>query len=230
MARQVTKDYLKKETQEFDLETIFILDLRAKSISDLGCIGSCVNLMHLNLSNNNLNSIMSLRTLHLLERLDISMNKLSALSGLEHLESLKWLNVSGNFLNNIDCLLPLTKNMNLKTLILKDKLSSNPLMDSLTSPDITNMLSQLEILNGESLVGFGSEFNKMCSDMEGTSKEYSNLMHMDFSRWTSHYPEPCYLRISIEKNEVYEHACQVAVECEELSGKINDKLSSRLGI
>jgi len=227
MTHQITERYLKKETQEFDLETIFILNLKSKSINDLGCIGSCVNLIHLNLSNNNLRSVMSLRTLLLLERLDISLNKLSALSGLENLESLKWLNVSGNLLTNIDCLLPLTKNMNLKTLILKDKLLSNPLLDINTTPraDVISMLSQLEILDGESLIGYGKDFNNTCSDMEGISKEYSNLMNVDFSKWKSYYPEPCYLRIGIEKNKVYEAAHSIAMECEALSKKINEKLS-----
>ena len=71
MALEVSRNYLKKETQEFDLETIFILNLSGKQIQNVGSIGECTNLVHLNLSYNNLTSVMALHTLAQLQRLNL---------------------------------------------------------------------------------------------------------------------------------------------------------------
>jgi len=232
MAPELTKSYLKKESQEFDLETIFILKLDGRAISDLGCIGMCTSLIHLNLSYNKLRSVMALRTLTQLQTLDVSVNQLSALSGLEQLESLRRLNACGNQLSNIDCLLPLTKVKTLRSLTLKDKLSTNPLLNCSENEDnvrsnIIQMLGQLHILDGDLLTREGKELSKVCSDIETLADQYSNIDKMSFSlQSTTFTAQPCYLQIGIEKNKTYDSACAVAAECEELSKRIQEELET----
>ena len=234
MSTELTKSFLKKESQEFDLETVFILKLNGRSINDLGCIGQCTNLVHLDLSHNNLRSVMALRTLTQLQNLDLSVNKLTALSGLEHLELLGRLNVSGNQLNSLDCLLPLTKVRSLRSLTLKDVSFSNPLLknsdnESQVRSNVIQMLGHLHILDGELLVDEGEELSKLCGDFEVLAHQYSNVDKltsvMDYS--TAYTPEPCYLQIGIEKNKIYDAACAVAAECEVLSDAIHKELERK---
>ena len=231
MSTQLTKAFLKKESLEFDLETIFIMKLSGRSISELGCIGMCTSLVSLDLSHNNLQSVMALRSLSQLETLDISVNKLTALSGLEQLDALRRLNVCGNLLNNIDCLLPLTKVQTLRSLTLEDRHFSNPLLKQSSNgvqvrSNIVQMLRQLDILDGELLSGEGAELKQMCEDIEHLVEQYMNVEKLSCSVESAALftVDPCYLQIGIEKNKVYDEACAVAAECETLSGIIHQKL------
>lgn len=227
--RKITKDYLKKKTQEFDLETIFVLNLKNKSLYDLGCIGNCINLVFLDLSKNNLTSVMSLCQLFFLERLDLSENKLSALSGVEHLESLKSLNVAGNLLGKTECLLPLTNTLSLKTLFIEVNFLSNPLYEyeKNAKDTILNMLPKLELLDGESLIGYGKQFNSMCTHMGTLAHKYSDLMNVDhLNEQSLYFPDSSNIRIGMEGNDVYEKVCKLSTECNELSKKLHEELST----
>jgi len=151
----INEEYLKDKTQEFDVETIFTLSLNGLGLFDVGCLGNCINLQSLNLSNNKLSSVLALKSLTQLEYLDLSSNRLSALTGLECLESLISIDVAGNFLNSIDCFLPLTKIQSLKLLRTKDRQSNltNPVYSDVNNNNneldeaIVEMLTNLSIFN-----------------------------------------------------------------------------------
>lgn len=215
MAQVITPRFLKDETQQFDLETIFVLSLNNRGIFDLGCIGECVNLVYLDLSSNKLSSVMALRKLNCLESLDVSSNRLAALSGLERLESLSRLNISGNFLNSVDTLLPLTKLEKLKTLILKDdeKNLTNPFYASNcdASKQIVELLPWLEIINGEPQLSEGKEFNRICSEMDVCSSKYNHAVSLDWKAST--FEEPSFVRLGFERNSAYEKAEEIANNC-----------------
>ncbi|XP_057305799.1 leucine-rich repeat-containing protein 61-like [Hydractinia symbiolongicarpus] len=218
MAQVITSRFLKDETQQFDLETIFVLSLNNRGIFDLGCIGECANLVYLDLSSNKLSSVMALRKLTCLESLDVSSNRLAALSGLERLESLSRLNISGNFLNSVDTVLPLTKLDKLKTLILKDdkKNLTNPLYASNcdASKQIVELLPWLEIINGEPQLGEVKELNRICSEMDVCSSKYNHSVSKQLLDWkASTFEEPSFVRLGFERNGAYEKAEEIANNC-----------------
>jgi internalin A len=96
----VTKDFLKKESANFDVECIFQLNLQNKGIiskkrkyllvfptldwyfldiTNLGSLSECSNLEILNLSFNDINNLSSLKTLINLQYLNLSCNRISNL-------------------------------------------------------------------------------------------------------------------------------------------------------
>lgn len=161
----VTKILLKTRSGEFDLESIHSLNLRDLGISDLGCISECTSLERLNLSRNDICKLTKLAGLNNLTHLNLSANRIVSLEGLQALESLQHLNLVGNLIGSVDSLRCLTGLDKLKTLRLCDKIQelSNPVcLHQNYMSDMIALFPNLEWLDGEKLIGRGSEFFQMC--------------------------------------------------------------------
>jgi len=91
-----TKEYLKAITGKFDIETIFVLNLKEKNVNKLNAIVMCLNLTVLNLSYNKMNSVSGIGALKVLKFLDLSYNQITNIDDLECLSGLKNLNLQGN--------------------------------------------------------------------------------------------------------------------------------------
>jgi hypothetical protein len=91
-----TKEYLKAITGKFDLESIFVLNLKEKNLAKLNAVILCINLTVLNLSCNKLNSVSGIGALKDLQFLDLSYNQITNIDDLEYLTSLKNLKLQGN--------------------------------------------------------------------------------------------------------------------------------------
>ncbi|XP_043536085.1 leucine-rich repeat-containing protein 61 isoform X5 [Chiloscyllium plagiosum] len=76
---KVTVQMLKSRTGQFDLESILFLKLRNIGITNLGCIGDCVNVERLDLSGNDISNLAPLTSLKVLIVLNLSANRISNL-------------------------------------------------------------------------------------------------------------------------------------------------------
>jgi len=227
----INEEYLKDKTQEFDVETIFTLSLNGLGLFDVGCLGNCINLQSLNLSNNKLSSVLALKSLTQLEYLDLSSNRLSALTGLECLESLISIDVAGNFLNSIDCFLPLTKIQSLRSLRTKDRQRNltNPVYSDVNNNNndvdeiIVEMLTNLSIFNDEPLRGEGEEFHQAYHEVNNHKQSSFKKVTTTWKPFVYNQEIP-YIRVGFEKNEVFEKAKAHYLECENESQKAHSIL------
>ncbi|XP_020347754.1 leucine-rich repeat-containing protein 61 isoform X2 [Oncorhynchus nerka] len=169
---KVTAVLLKSRTGEFDLESILFLKLRGLGIYDLGCIGDCINLERLDLSGNNITNLAPLSSLRLLQILNVSANRISNLD-ISCCDSLQSLNVAGNLISSIDnihCLQSLRKLENIR---LKDNTYNytNPVCKNSSYRNILlEMFPNIRVLDGERVVGRGSDLYKLCKDIDETIK------------------------------------------------------------
>jgi Leucine-rich repeat (LRR) protein len=76
---KISIDFLKQESCNFDLETVFILDLSRKDLKYLDGIKECSNIEILNLSNNEINDLTGLKGLNKLQYLNLSFNQIKYL-------------------------------------------------------------------------------------------------------------------------------------------------------
>ncbi|XP_072409392.1 leucine-rich repeat-containing protein 61 isoform X4 [Chiloscyllium punctatum] len=76
---KVTVQMLKSRTGQFDLESILFLKLKNIGITNLGCIGDCVNVERLDLSGNDISNLAPLTSLKVLVVLNLSANRISNL-------------------------------------------------------------------------------------------------------------------------------------------------------
>jgi Leucine-rich repeat (LRR) protein len=178
-AKRITKQMLKNESREFDVESIHTLDLHGRGISDLGCLSQCSGLERLDLSWNSITSIDLLMTLTNLVYLDLSSNQISVLVDLHHLEHLSFLNLAGNLIRSVDAVCHcLSDLLCLTELRLKDVSLglSNPVCDSPTYIHcICSSLSHLVILDGERLESDGTDTSQMCADIDNMIQECKSL-------------------------------------------------------
>lgn len=182
---KVSAVLLKSRTGEFDLESILFLKLRCLGINDLGCIGECMSLERLDLSGNSITNLGPLSSLRLLIVLNVSANRISSIEPLSGCESLQSLNVAGNLIcsiENLHCLQPLRK---LESIRLKDNTYnySNPVCKNTSYQNILlEMFPNIKVLDGERVVGRGSDLYQLCKDIDDTIKAglYKN----------GHLPEP----------------------------------------
>jgi len=197
----INEEYLKDKTQEFDVETIFTLSLNG------------------------------LESLTQLEYLDLSSNRLSALTGLECLESLISIDVAGNFLNSIDCFLPLTKIQSLRSLRTKDRQRNltNPVYSDVNNNNndvdeiIVEMLTNLSIFNDEPLRGEGEEFHQAYHEVNNHKQSSFKKVTTTWKPFVYNQEIP-YIRVGFEKNEVFEKAKAHYLECENESRKAHSIL------
>ena len=99
MKVNLSDEYIKAVTGEFDLETIFDLELTQKQITSLGSLPKCISLVYLDLSQNQITEILGLDNLIELEFLDLSFNNISNIAPLGALLKLRNLKLHGNNIN-----------------------------------------------------------------------------------------------------------------------------------
>jgi Leucine-rich repeat (LRR) protein len=75
--RKLTPLFLKTYTQKFDLMTIFLLDLSKKSLTAIGSLPECTNLLMLDLSYNGISVITGIESLINLKHLNLAYNKVT---------------------------------------------------------------------------------------------------------------------------------------------------------
>ena len=107
----------KPQIEEADLKTIFFLDARGKSISDLTGLEKCVNLAEVRLSENQIQNLQPLAELKNIQSLDLASNRIQDVTPLSGLVKLQYLQLAGNQIEKIE---GLAKLENLRTLFLSD--------------------------------------------------------------------------------------------------------------
>ncbi|KAM3609483.1 uncharacterized protein V6R79_015600 [Siganus canaliculatus] len=230
---KITPALLKSRTGEFDLESILFLKLRGLGIHDLGCIGECVNVERLDLSGNNITNLAPLASLRLLSVLNLSSNRISNLESLRSCENIQNLNVAGNTISSIDSLHCLQSLKKLENIRLKDNTYnySNPVCRNVSYRTIIlDMFPNIKVLDGERVVGRGSDLYQLCKDIDDTIKAglYKNgqlLEHSDCKPWV----EDNYWEIKRSNNAIIEEAYKqfndVLHECRLLNNRATHVIS-----
>ncbi|XP_029953061.1 leucine-rich repeat-containing protein 61 [Salarias fasciatus] len=230
---KITAVLLKSRTGEFDLESILFLKLRGLGIRDLGCIGECINIERLDLSGNNITNLAPLSSLWLLSVLNLSANRISNIEPLRSCDNLQNLNVAGNIIScieNLRCLASLRKLENIR---FKDNTYnySNPVCRNASYRTVLlEMFPNIKVLDGERVVGRGSELYQLCKDIDDTIKAgvYKNgqlVEHPDCKPWV----EDNYWEIKRSNNAIVEEAYKqfndVLHECRLLNNRATHVIS-----
>ncbi|XP_061102387.1 leucine-rich repeat-containing protein 61-like [Conger conger] len=171
---KITAELLKSRTGEFDLESILFLKLRGLGIYDLGCVGECMNLERLDLSGNNITNLTPLSSLRVLLTLNLSANRINSLEAINTCYSLQSLNVAGNLISSIENLHCLQSLRNMESIRLNDNLYNytNPVCKNSAYRNVLlEMFPNIKVLDGERVVGRGSELYQLCKDIDDTIKE-----------------------------------------------------------
>ncbi|XP_042267751.1 leucine-rich repeat-containing protein 61 isoform X1 [Thunnus thynnus] len=230
---KITAVLLKSRTGEFDLESILFLKLRGLGIHDLGCIGECMNLERLDLSANNITNLAPLSSLRLLSVLNLSANRISNLEPLHSCDNLQNLNLAGNIISSIESLHYLQSLRKLENIRLKDNTYNytNPVCRNTPYRTIVlEMFPTLKVLDGERVVGRGSDLYQLCKDIDDTIKAglYKNgqlIEHPDCKPWV----EDTYWEIKRSNNAIIEEAYKqfndVLHECRLLNNRATHVIS-----
>ncbi|XP_013889404.1 leucine-rich repeat-containing protein 61 isoform X1 [Austrofundulus limnaeus] len=230
---KITAVLLKSRTGEFDLESILFLKLRGLGIHDLGCIGECINLERLDLSANNISNLAPLATLRLLSVLNLSSNKISNLEPLRSCENLQNLNVAGNIISSIEnlhCLVSLRKLENIRLKDNTHNYSNSVCRSSSYRTAVLEMFPNIKVLDGERVVGRGSDLYQLCKDIDDTIKagSYKNgqlVEHPNCKPWV----EDSYWEIKRSNNAIIEEAYKqfndVLHECRLLNNRATHVIS-----
>eukprot|EP00057_Strongylocentrotus_purpuratus_P001216 XP_001196680.2 PREDICTED: leucine-rich repeat-containing protein 61 [Strongylocentrotus purpuratus] len=156
----ITPQLLKIQSGEFEMDSIFSLNLRHQDIDDLGPIGSCSCLQRLDISRNDLTSLKALSPLKQLVFLNVAANRISSLEPLTELESLRSLNAAGNLIASFESIYALANLQNLEDMRFQDPLQdwTNPICNGAAyRSTIMSHFCHLKVLDGERLCGKGSE-------------------------------------------------------------------------
>ncbi|XP_074534605.1 leucine-rich repeat-containing protein 61 [Halichoeres trimaculatus] len=230
---KITAVLLKSRTGEFDLESILFLKLRGLGIHDLGCIGECMNLERLDLSGNSVSNLTPLASLRLLSVLNLSANRISNIEPLRSCESLQNLNVAGNILSSIENLHCLQSLKKLENIRFKDNTYNytNPICRNPSYRNIIlEMFPNIKVLDGERVVGRGSDLYQLCKDIDDTIKAglYKNgqlVEHTECKPWV----DDTYWDIKRSTNaiidEAYKQFNDVLHECRLLNNRATHVIS-----
>ncbi|XP_030282422.1 leucine-rich repeat-containing protein 61 [Sparus aurata] len=230
---KISAALLKSRTGEFDLESILFLKLRGLGIHDLGCIGECMTLERLDLSGNNITNLGPLASLRHLTSLNLSSNRISNIEPLRSCESLQNLNVAGNIISSIESLSSLQPLKKLENIRFKDNTYnySNPVCRNASYRTIVlEMFPNIKVLDGERVVGRGSDLYQLCKDIDDTIKagSYKNgqlVEHTDCKPWV----EDSYWEIKRSNNaiidEAYKQFNDVLHECRLLNNRATHVIS-----
>ncbi|XP_066557905.1 leucine-rich repeat-containing protein 61 isoform X2 [Amia ocellicauda] len=172
---KITAALLKSKTGEFDLESILYLKLRGLGICDLGCIGECINLERLDLSGNNITSLIPLASLKLLLVLNLSANRITNLEPICNCDNLQSLNVAANLISSVEHLHCLHSLRKLESIRLKDNTFSynNPVCKNTSYRNlILEMFPNIKVVDGERVVGRGSDLYQLCKDIDESLKGF----------------------------------------------------------
>ena len=91
------------ESDRFEEDIIYSLDLSSKSMVGIGDVSKCVNLVILNMSKNNLKSLEGMVGLEKLMTINISFNMIRDLSPLSSCASLMRIDALSNDVSDIEC-------------------------------------------------------------------------------------------------------------------------------
>ncbi|XP_040018119.1 leucine-rich repeat-containing protein 61 isoform X2 [Gasterosteus aculeatus] len=192
-----------------------------------------MSLEKLDLSANNITNLAPLASLRLLSVLGLSANRISNLDPLRSCDSLQHLNLAGNIISSIEslhCLQPLRKLENIR---LKDNTYnySNPVCrNSAYRNTVLEMFPNIKVLDGERVVGRGSDLYQLCKDIDDTIKAglYKNgqlVEHSDCKPWV----EDNYWEIKRSNNAIIEEAYKqfndVLHECRLLNNRATHVIS-----
>ena len=101
-SNEITPTFLKTVSNKFDVEIINILDLNSLKLSNLGCIGQCINLRYLDISNNNISSLLGIESLAFLKRLQAANNAIISIDSVKRCPELEHLDIQGNKIKNLE--------------------------------------------------------------------------------------------------------------------------------
>lgn len=230
---KITTMLLKSHTGEFDLESILFLKLKNLGIYDLGCIGECINLERLDLSGNNITNLGPLSPLRRLLSLNLSANRISNLEPLATCESLQSLNVAGNVISSVDNLHSLKSLRKLENIRLKDNTYNftNPVCKNPSyRPLILEIFPNMKVLDGERVVGRGSDLYQLCKDIDDSIKAgmYKNGQLLEV-RETEPWVDDSFWEIKRSNNaivdEAYKQFSDVLHECRLLNSRAGHLIS-----
>uniref|UniRef100_H3A5T9 Leucine rich repeat containing 61 n=1 Tax=Latimeria chalumnae TaxID=7897 RepID=H3A5T9_LATCH len=229
---KITAQLLKCRTGEFDLESILFLTLRGLGTSDLGCIGDCLNIERLDISDNNITNLTPLSSLKLLIVLNASCNRITNLDALSSCENLQSLNVAGNLLSSFDSLRGLTPLKKLENIRLKNCIGNftNPVcISSAYRSTMLDMFPNIKVLDGERVSGRGSDLFKLCKDIDNSLKGLYNNGPLREIPSAKPWVEKGYWDLKPNQNiiieEAYKQFNDILQECKELRGRANDALA-----
>ncbi|XP_064168520.1 leucine-rich repeat-containing protein 61-like isoform X3 [Anguilla rostrata] len=224
---KITPALLKSTAGEFELESILILKLRSLGIFDLGCVGECKNLERLDLSGNNITNLTPLASLRLLLVLNLSSNRISNLEPICNCDSLQSLNVAGNLISSIENLQCLQSLRKIESIRLKDNTYNytNPICKNSSYRNVLlEMLPSLKVVDGERVVGRGSDLYQLCKDIDDTIKA-GTLKNGQMQELPECKPwvEDGFWEIKRSNNAIIEEACKqfndILSECRLLNHK-----------
>ncbi|XP_053119322.1 leucine-rich repeat-containing protein 61 [Hemicordylus capensis] len=233
---RITSQLLKAKTGEFDLESILLLKLRGLGIMDLGCLGECVSLEWLDLSGNAITHLGPLSSLKALAVLNISSNRITSLEPLSGCENLQSLNAAGNLLSSLQQLQGLAGLRHLESLRFTNPVGrlSNPLCTSIGyRVAMLEMFPGVKVIDGERVLGRGSELYQLCKDLDNSLKRFSSTSGAgitELASLTKPWVEEGYwdlhpARRSSIMEEAYKQFNEVLQECRELSKRADDTIS-----
>ncbi|KAM9307759.1 leucine-rich repeat-containing protein 61 [Gastrophryne carolinensis] len=229
----ITSEMLKCRTGEFDLESILFLKLRSAGIQDLGCIGHCLNLERLDLSNNHITHLAPLSSLKLLVALNLSRNRISSLEPLASCDGLQTLNVAGNLLCGVDTLQCLKGLRKLESIRLRDPVYnlSNPLCaNAHYRHAVLDTVPSVRVIDGERVTGTGSDLYHLCRDIDNSLKRLgagdgavelagSVRPWVEEGYWDLKPPQGAIME------ETYKQFSDILRECKELSRRADDAIA-----
>lgn len=116
----LSDEYVKIATGEFDLHTVFHIELSGRSISRIDALDQCINLRWVDLSRNWVSVIENISGLANLQVLDLSFNRIEQIQNLSDLTALETLRLQGNRIARLEDLDGLTETKHLQHLSLKN--------------------------------------------------------------------------------------------------------------
>ncbi|XP_068091460.1 leucine-rich repeat-containing protein 61 isoform X6 [Hyperolius riggenbachi] len=230
---RITPEMLKSRTGEFDLESILFLKLRGAGIHELGCIGECLNLERLDLSNNHITHLAPLSSLKMMVALNLSCNRISSLEPLASCDSLQTLNVAGNMLCSVDSLQCLKGLRKLESIRLRDPVYnlSNPFcLNGSYRPAVLETIPSVRVIDGDRVTGTGSDLYHLCRDIDNSLKRFitsngtvelagSIKPWVEEGFWDIKPPQSTIIE------ETYKQFNDILRECKELTKRADDAIS-----
>ncbi|KAM3928829.1 leucine-rich repeat-containing protein 61 isoform 1-T2 [Leptodactylus fuscus] len=229
---RISPEMLKSRTGEFDLESILFLKLRSLGLQDLGCIGECLNLERLDLSNNHITHLAPLSSLKQMVALNLSYNRISSLEPLASCDNLQTLNVAGNLLcsvENLQCLKGLRR---LESIRLRDPVYNltNPLCaNGSYRHAVLDMIPSVRVIDGERVTGTGSDLYHLCKDIDNSIKRFIGSGAVEVSGAIKPWVEEGYWELKPAQSsiieETYKQFSDILQECKELSRRADDAIA-----
>ncbi|XP_018430289.1 PREDICTED: leucine-rich repeat-containing protein 61 [Nanorana parkeri] len=229
---RLTPEMLKSRTGEFDLESILFLKLRGLGVQELGCIGECLNLERLDLSNNHIAHLAPLSSLKMMAALNVSCNRVSSLEPLASCDNLQTLNVAGNALCGVEALHCLKGLRKLESIRLRDPVYNltNPLCaNGSYRHAVLDTVPSVRVIDGERVSGSGSDLYRLCRDIDNSLKRFAAGNAVAVPGSAKPWVEAGYWELKPFQSAIIEEAhkqfSDIVQECEELSRRADDAIA-----